>query len=161
MSLFSNTVMNQNSIAKTKTRMKKSIYFDLVHPYLCLIYVTWNSKKMFLRVLIKSRSNDALEQKESYQCCVCSCMWLHIYIFIHSRFWPIIDDALRKVAYEKKVKVYFMAGCWKHSSLDMLVFLKALNDLHKVSKVEIQVVSVLKPMFLFFYMNNDTVITRL
>ncbi|XP_015263139.1 PREDICTED: phospholipase D3 [Gekko japonicus] len=42
------------------------------------------------------------------------------------RFWPVIDDHLRKVAYERRVRVRLLVGCWKHSKATMFPFLRSL-----------------------------------
>uniref|UniRef100_A0A8D0HPY0 5'-3' exonuclease PLD3 n=1 Tax=Sphenodon punctatus TaxID=8508 RepID=A0A8D0HPY0_SPHPU len=42
------------------------------------------------------------------------------------RYWPAIDDHLRKVAYERRVHVRLLIGCWKHSKPSMFPFLRSL-----------------------------------
>lgn len=42
------------------------------------------------------------------------------------RFWPVIDNQLRKVAYERRVRVRLLVGCWKHSKATMFPFLRSL-----------------------------------
>ncbi|NXA24314.1 PLD3 Phospholipase, partial [Ibidorhyncha struthersii] len=42
------------------------------------------------------------------------------------RFWPAIDDRLRKAVFERHVKVRLLAGCWRHSQVTMFPFLKSL-----------------------------------
>ncbi|XP_010218240.1 PREDICTED: phospholipase D3, partial [Tinamus guttatus] len=42
------------------------------------------------------------------------------------RFWPLIDDHLRKAVYERRVRVRLLVGCWRHSKADMFPFLKSL-----------------------------------
>ncbi|PKU28528.1 phospholipase d3 [Limosa lapponica baueri] len=42
------------------------------------------------------------------------------------RFWPAIDNRLRKAAFERRVKVRLLAGCWRHSRAAMFPFLKSL-----------------------------------
>ncbi|XP_077174793.1 5'-3' exonuclease PLD3 isoform X2 [Paroedura picta] len=50
--------------------------------------------------------------------------------FSHPRkFWPVIDDHLRKVAYERRVRVRLLVGCWKHSKATMFPFLRSLAAL--------------------------------
>ena len=59
-----------------------------------------------------------------------------------SRFWPAIDDGLRRAAYERGVKVRLLISCWGHSDPSMRAFLlslAALRDNHTHS--DIQVVS--------------------
>ena len=58
------------------------------------------------------------------------------------RFWPAIDDGLRRAAYERGVKVRLLISCWGHSDPSMRAFLlslAALRDNHTHS--DIQVVS--------------------
>lgn len=42
------------------------------------------------------------------------------------RFWPAIDDRLRKAVFERGVRVRLLAGCWPHSRAAMFPFLKSL-----------------------------------
>ncbi|NXJ87087.1 PLD3 Phospholipase, partial [Trogon melanurus] len=42
------------------------------------------------------------------------------------RFWPAIDNRLRKAVFERHVKVRLLAGCWRHSKAAMFPFLKSL-----------------------------------
>jgi phospholipase D3/4 len=59
-------------------------------------------------------------------------------IFLYSKyrqFWPVIDDALRKAAIERKVNVKLLASHWNHTRLSMPIYLKslaALNDSHAI-----------------------------
>ena len=58
------------------------------------------------------------------------------------RFWPAIDDGLRRAAYERGIKVRLLISCWGHSDPSMRAFLlslAALRDNHTHS--DIQVVS--------------------
>nr|XP_060639662.1 5'-3' exonuclease PLD3 [Anolis sagrei ordinatus] len=43
------------------------------------------------------------------------------------RFWPAIDNFLRKAAYERQVRVHLLVSCWKHSKGNMFPFLRSLN----------------------------------
>lgn len=43
------------------------------------------------------------------------------------RFWPEIDNHLRKAAYERSVKIKLLISCWKHSDRSMFPFLKSLD----------------------------------
>ncbi|KAH0631472.1 hypothetical protein JD844_005806 [Phrynosoma platyrhinos] len=43
------------------------------------------------------------------------------------RFWPMIDNFLRKAAYERQVRVRLLVGCWRHSKSYMFPFLRSLN----------------------------------
>ncbi|NWX23929.1 PLD3 Phospholipase, partial [Aegotheles bennettii] len=42
------------------------------------------------------------------------------------RFWPAIDNRLRKAVFERRVKVRLLVGCWHHSQPTMFPFLKSL-----------------------------------
>ncbi|XP_010073863.1 PREDICTED: phospholipase D3 [Pterocles gutturalis] len=42
------------------------------------------------------------------------------------RFWPAIDNRLRKAVFERWVKVRLLVGCWPHSKAVMFPFLKSL-----------------------------------
>ncbi|XP_059167441.1 5'-3' exonuclease PLD3-like [Physella acuta] len=57
------------------------------------------------------------------------------------QFWPVIDNELRKAAYERHVSVYLMASKWPHTKVDMYAFLMSLYDLKraKVHRIDIQV----------------------
>lgn len=58
------------------------------------------------------------------------------------RFWPAIDDGLRRAAYERGVKVRLLISCWGHSEPSMRAFLlslAALRDNH--THCDIQLVS--------------------
>ncbi|XP_048351239.1 5'-3' exonuclease PLD3 isoform X3 [Sphaerodactylus townsendi] len=53
--------------------------------------------------------------------------YLPIMEFSHGRrFWPVIDDHLRKAAYERRIRVRLLVGCWKHSKATMFPFLRSL-----------------------------------
>ncbi|NXH62206.1 PLD3 Phospholipase, partial [Rhabdornis inornatus] len=43
------------------------------------------------------------------------------------RFWPAIDDRLRRAVVERGVRVRVMAGCWRHSRAAMFAFLRSLD----------------------------------
>lgn len=42
------------------------------------------------------------------------------------RFWPAIDDALRRAVVERRVRLRLLVGCWRHSQATMFPFLKSL-----------------------------------
>lgn len=51
-------------------------------------------------------------------------------IFLYSNghhFWPVIDDALREAAVERKVNVRLMASHWNHTRPSMTAFLRSLS----------------------------------
>ncbi|NWT49192.1 PLD3 Phospholipase, partial [Chroicocephalus maculipennis] len=45
------------------------------------------------------------------------------------RFWPAIDNRLRRAVFERGVKVRLLAACWRHSSPAMFPFLRSLAAL--------------------------------
>uniref|UniRef100_A0A1A9W471 PLD phosphodiesterase domain-containing protein n=1 Tax=Glossina brevipalpis TaxID=37001 RepID=A0A1A9W471_9MUSC len=56
------------------------------------------------------------------------------------RYWPLIDDALRKAAIENKVIIKLLISWWRYSRKSEDYFLKSLTDLTKSLKgVDIQV----------------------
>ena len=56
------------------------------------------------------------------------------------RYWAVIDDALRKAAFDRGVEVHMMASIWEHTQPEMISFLKSLNELNNISTVNIEVV---------------------
>ena len=53
-------------------------------------------------------------------------------IYLYKRpttFWPVIDNALRKAAIERKVHVRLLASHWNHTRASMGLFLKSLSSL--------------------------------
>lgn len=57
------------------------------------------------------------------------------------RFWPAIDDGLRRAAYERGVKVRLLVSCWGHSEPSMRAFLlslAALRDNHTHSDIQVK-----------------------
>lgn len=60
-----------------------------------------------------------------------------------SRYWPIIDDALRTAAIERKIQVRLLISSWKHSRKSEIFFLKSLVELtDSYAGVNIEVVSI-------------------
>ncbi|KAM9318541.1 5'-3' exonuclease PLD3 isoform 2-T2 [Pholidichthys leucotaenia] len=56
------------------------------------------------------------------------------------KYWADIDTQLRRVAYEKKIKVRLLISCWANSSPIMLSFLKSLASIYdSKNKLDIQV----------------------
>ncbi|NXP42975.1 PLD3 Phospholipase, partial [Leiothrix lutea] len=45
------------------------------------------------------------------------------------RFWPPIDERLRRAVVERGVRLRLLAGCWRHSRPDMFPFLRSLAAL--------------------------------
>ena len=42
------------------------------------------------------------------------------------RYWPVVDDALRRAAYDRGVHVRFLGSFWEHTSPDQVKFLASL-----------------------------------
>lgn len=58
------------------------------------------------------------------------------------RYWADIDTQLRRVGYEKRIKVRLLISCWANSQPIMFPFLKSLASLYEPkNKLDIQVVS--------------------
>lgn len=56
------------------------------------------------------------------------------------RYWADIDTQLRRVAYEKRVRVRLLISCWSSTQPTMFTFLKSLASVHdSKSKLDIQV----------------------
>ncbi|XP_012528482.1 5'-3' exonuclease PLD3 [Monomorium pharaonis] len=56
------------------------------------------------------------------------------------KYWPIIDNALRAAAIERKIQVRLLISKWKHSRPSESYFLKSLQDLtYSYPKVRIEV----------------------
>nr|XP_046268340.1 5'-3' exonuclease PLD4 [Scatophagus argus] len=57
------------------------------------------------------------------------------------RYWPVIDDAIRTAAFERKVKIRMLISCGKDSDPAMLPFLKSLASMdspHRGISVQIK-----------------------
>ena len=65
-----------------------------------------------------------------------------------TKFWPVIDDALRTAAVERGVRVRLLASHWPHTRPSMIRFLRSLADLTGVSpNIDIQVKMFTVPSF--------------
>ncbi|XP_066529557.1 5'-3' exonuclease PLD4 [Hoplias malabaricus] len=53
--------------------------------------------------------------------------------FHHHRYWPVIENALKKSAFERNVAVRLLASCGRDSDPSVLPFLKSLNALDSPS----------------------------
>ena len=49
---------------------------------------------------------------------------------LYCRFWPIIDDALKSAVYNRGIKVRVMGSIWEHTELDMIKFLRSLQNIN-------------------------------
>ncbi|KAK7103131.1 5'-3' exonuclease PLD3-like [Littorina saxatilis] len=45
----------------------------------------------------------------------------------HNRYWPVIDDALREAAFDRRVRVRILASKWNHTKKDMYPLLCSLT----------------------------------
>ena len=71
--------------------------------------------------------------------CIIYCMYCIIYC-ICSRYWPIIDDALRACAYDRGVQVRLLVSQWNHTSSSMVFHLRSLLALSGITKKGIEIV---------------------
>lgn len=65
------------------------------------------------------------------------------------RFWPVIDDALRKVSLEKGINVRLLISKWNHTKPDMFKYLRSLADISGALKAHIEVVTLQLVLLLF------------
>ncbi|XP_070164828.1 5'-3' exonuclease PLD3 [Polyergus mexicanus] len=64
------------------------------------------------------------------------------------KYWPIIDNALRAAAIERKIDVRLLISWWKHSRPSESYFLKSLQDLtHSYTNVKIEVKRFIVPTY--------------
>lgn len=54
-------------------------------------------------------------------------------------YWPVIDDALRRAAFDRKVKVRLLASLWNHTRPDMKYYLQSLAALNGANDASVQV----------------------
>lgn len=47
-----------------------------------------------------------------------------------SRYWPAIDNALRRAAFDSRVQIQLLVSCWTHSDPAMLHYLRSLRALN-------------------------------
>lgn len=47
-----------------------------------------------------------------------------------SRYWPAIDNALRRAAFNYRVQIRLLVSCWTHSDPAMLYYLRSLRALN-------------------------------
>ena len=75
------------------------------------------------------------------------------YSVLEFRYWPIIDDALRKAAFDRHVTVKLLVSYWDHTWDEMFAYLWSLQELNYHSKylhIDVQVVSNVLPSCIFF-----------
>ena len=56
------------------------------------------------------------------------------------RYWPTIDDALRRAMYDQGVHVKLMTSYWSHTHEDQVRFISSLAAINGTSKGSIEVV---------------------
>ncbi|OWF53408.1 phospholipase D3-like isoform X2 [Mizuhopecten yessoensis] len=54
-------------------------------------------------------------------------------------YWPVIDDAFRRAAFNRRVKVHLLISYWQHTWEDMKIYLSSLNDLWFKSYPELDI----------------------
>lgn len=54
-------------------------------------------------------------------------------------YWPVIDDALRKAAFDRKVHVRLLASLWNHTRFDMKFYLRSLAALNRANFASVEV----------------------
>lgn len=108
-------------------------------PYIYYIYriytYRYDGKVTFLGLGLFYRG-DGLYKKN------CNPFFL-LFLMIYFRFWPKIDDAIRRAALEARVRVRMLISWWRHSQPAEDHFLASLAALARAyPRVDIQVVSV-------------------
>ena len=63
------------------------------------------------------------------------------------RYWPVIDDALREAAFNRKVKVRLLASLWNHTRPDLKFYLRSLAALNGANYASVEVVCALSLTF--------------
>lgn len=66
-----------------------------------------------------------------------------LFLFSLKRYWPVIDDALRRAAFDRGVNVSLLISYWNHTWEDMPKYLKSLVEMRSYGypKIDINVVS--------------------
>ncbi|XP_030071139.1 5'-3' exonuclease PLD4 isoform X2 [Microcaecilia unicolor] len=47
-----------------------------------------------------------------------------------AKYWPVIDDALRRAAFNRHVQIQLLISCWMHTDPSMFAYLKSLHALN-------------------------------
>ena len=63
-------------------------------------------------------------------------------ISFSNRYWPVIDDALRRAAFDRKVQVRLMASLWNHTRPDLKQYLRSLAAMNGANSASVQVVCI-------------------
>lgn len=67
---------------------------------------------------------------------------LMLVVGVLCRFWPVIDDALRKAAIDNRVSVKLLISYWKHSRPSEDFYLRSLADIsNSYHNIDVQIVS--------------------
>ncbi|KAJ7303846.1 hypothetical protein JRQ81_011354 [Phrynocephalus forsythii] len=113
---YSTTYNKETPLELTLNNTEAGVYFSSAPPALCASGRTEDLQAL-LSVIEGAREFVYIAVMN----------YLPTMEFSHpKRFWPVIDDHLRKVAYERRVRVRLLIGCWKHSKAEMFPFLKSL-----------------------------------
>lgn len=76
-------------------------------------------------------------------------------LLIFVRFWPVIDDALKKAAIERKVKVKLLISWWTHSRKSESYFLDSLMAISNTYEgYSIEVVNCIHKCLSIFYIRK-------
>ncbi|XP_072835561.2 5'-3' exonuclease PLD3 [Pogona vitticeps] len=113
---YSTTYNKETPLEVTLNSTEAGVYFSSAPPALCA-----SGRTEDLQALL-----SVIEGAQDFVY-IAVMSYLPTMEFSHpKRFWPVIDDHLRKVAYERRVRVRLLIGCWKHSKAEMFPFLKSL-----------------------------------
>ena len=93
------------------------------HPQTRNVFVQYDSLKRLLRTIVRVKTYAGEK-----------------FPLPSSRYWPVIDDALRRAAFDRKVKVRLLASLWNHTRPDMKYYLQSLAALNGANDASVQVV---------------------
>lgn len=54
------------------------------------------------------------------------------FLYGSNKYWPVIDDALRKAVFERPLQVNFLSSEWKYTRRNMRLSLRSLDQLSKI-----------------------------
>ncbi|XP_066494730.1 5'-3' exonuclease PLD3 [Tiliqua scincoides] len=113
---FSTTYNKERPLELTLNGSKAGVYLSSAPPRLCATGRTEDLQSLL----------SVIDGAEEFVY-VAVMSYLPTMEFSHpKRFWPVIDDHLRKAAYERAVHVRLLVGCWRHSKAVMFPFLRSL-----------------------------------
>ena len=103
------------------------IFTDIIKPVSCEVRIRY----FLLRIAARIRRKNSEPYKWSILC---------ISLYFYS-YWPDIDNALRKAAIERKIKIRLLMAKWDSTRGNAIQFLSSLQDLNSTySGVDIEVV---------------------